>query len=695
MTDMLASIARLMRPDSIAVIGASDNAARIGGRPIRYLLAAGYTGAIYPVNPNYQTVQGLQAYPSVEALPQAPDLAIIALPAVPALAAAASCARLGVGAVIMFSADFAEAGEEGRQRQEELTRLSRDFGMAILGPNCLGAFNVSHRMYGSFSAIFESGFPEAGDVGIVSQSGGYGSHLTKIALQRGVKIGQWMTTGNEAGIDVGTGISWMAAQPDIRIILAYAEGVHARDTLVAGLSAARAAGKPVLFFKSGGSEVGAAAVQTHTAAMSGADAVFDGMLAQFGAIRMPHTEAMVDAAYLLQRAPRAAGNRIGLVTISGAVGVQMADAAAENGLAVPPMPEAAQAAMKQLNPYAAVRNPVDITAQAFNDLDLVRQNLDIVLQNPDYDALVAFFTVTAGSKAIAPGLSAALSPLPKQHPTKPMVLCIVADRDTIARYEEAGFAVFEDPYRAMAALGVLAKLAQGSQPDAKALSADLLTAADAALARHDGTEAGAKAVLAALGIPVPAGRVAPSAADAAVVARELDAAVAVKIHSAAILHKSEAGGVALNLRSPEAVEQAAAGMLQRLPDASGVLVERMADPGLEFILGLHHDAELGPVIMLGLGGFHAELYQDACFRLAPVSVAEARRALMSLRGSKAFAGFRTQKAADIDAVAQAAATLSAYFATRSDRIGSLEINPLRALPPGRGVVACDAVLLKR
>lgn len=695
MTDLLAGIARLMRPDSIAIIGASDNATRIGGRPIRYLLAAGYKGAIYPVNPNYQTVQGLPAHASVDALPQVPDLAIIALPAVPALAAAASCARLGVGAVIMFSADFAEAGEEGRKRQEELTRLGRDSGMAILGPNCLGAFNVSHRMYGSFSAIFESGFPEAGDVGIVSQSGGYGSHLTKIALRRGVKIGQWMTTGNEAGIDVGLGIQWMASQPDIRIILAYAEGVHSRDTLVAGLSAARAAGKPVLFMKSGGSEVGAAAAQTHTAAMSGADAVFDGMLAQYGAIRMPHTEAMVDAAYLLQHAPRMAGNRVGLVTISGAVGVQMADAAAENGLAVPPMPESSQAAMKQLNPYAAVRNPVDITAQAFNDLDLVRQNLDIVLQNPDYDALVAFFTVTAGSKAIAPGLSAALSPLPRQHPAKPMVLCIVADRDTIARYEDAGFAVFEDPWRAMAALGVLAKLAQGSQPEAAALPADLLAAADAALARHDGTEASAKAVLAALGVPVPNGCIAQSALGAAEAARSLGGAVAVKIHSAEILHKSEAGGVVLNLRTSEAVEAAAAEMLQRLPQAGGVLVEQMAAPGLEFILGLQHDAELGPVIMLGLGGFHAELYQDVCFRLAPVSAAEARRALLGLRGSRAFNGFRNQAVADIDAVAQAAATLSAYFAARGARIASLEINPLRALPPGQGVIACDAVLLTR
>lgn len=695
MTEAASDISKLMRPASVAVIGASDNAARIGGRPIRYLLDAGFDGTIYPVNPNYESVQGLKAYPAVDVLPQVPDLAIIALPAAPAMMAAETCARIGVGAIIMFSADFAEAGAEGRSRQDALTRLGQDSGMAILGPNCLGAFNASHRMYASFSAIFENGFPTPGNVGIVSQSGGYGSHLTKIALQRGVRIGQWMTTGNEAGIDVGTGIAWMASQPDIQIILAYAEGVHSRETLVAGFSAARDAGKPVLFMKSGASEVGAAAAQTHTAAMSGADAVFDGMLMQFGVIRMPDTEAMVDAAYLLQRAPRAAGNRVGLVTISGAVGVQMADAAIQNGLTTPPLPETLQAALKALNPYAAVRNPVDITAQAFNDLNLVRQNLEIVLQNQAYDALVAFFTVTAGSKSIAPGLSAALSPLPMLHPTKPMVLCIVADADTIARYEEAGFAVFEDHNRAMAALGILARLVERLAPEAVALPSNLLSDADAALLRHDGTEATAKALLSALGVPVPAGRVARSAAEAAEAAATIGGAVAVKVHSSAVLHKSEVGGVSLGLRTPDVVRAATADMLQRIPGAAGVLVEAMAAPGLEFILGLHHDAELGPVIMLGLGGFHAELYQDVCFRLAPVSALEARRALMSLRGSKAFNGFRTQPAADIDAVAQTAATLSAYFAARSDKLASLEINPLRALPPGQGVIACDAVLLTR
>lgn len=685
---MTIDLNRLMRPRSVAVIGASENPTRIGGRPVRYLLDAGFEGPIYPVNPNYDTIQGLKAYASVIDLPEAADMAIIALPAVPAMAAIKQCVERGIGGAVLFSADFAEAGAEGRTRQDELSRIVHESGMALLGPNCLGAFNVAQRFYASFSAIFERGFPEGGNVGIISQSGGFGSHLAKMALQRGVKIGQWLTTGNEAGVDVGQGIQWLAAQPEISIILAYAEGVHSRQTLVAGLEAAQQAGKPVLFMKSGSSAIGAAAAQTHTAAMSGSDMVFDGMLQQFGAIRMTGTEAMVDAAYLMQRAPRPRGNRVGLISISGAVGVQMADIAAQVGLDVPAMPDEAQARLKTINPYAATRNPVDVTAQAFNNLDLVRENLDVVLREEGLDALVAFFTVTAGSKSIAPRLSQILSPLPVRYPEKPMVLCIVADHEIVEAYEAAGFAVFEDHNRAVTALGVLARL---PRRDKEPLPERDFSRAAEALRRHDGTEFSAKAVLAAAGLPVPKGGVATDSGRAVGVALELGLPVAVKIHSAEILHKSDIGGVALNLASPQDVARVASGMLERL--GHSVLVESMAPPGAELILGFQHDAELGPTVMIGLGGVQAEIYGDAVCRLAPVSAAEAMRALKSLRGRKMLEGFRGLPVADLQAAAEAIENLSQFFAAHAAEIGSLEINPLRVLE--QGVIACDAVLLRR
>lgn len=691
MLDQATAIASLMRPDSIAVIGASDNPARIGGRPIRYLLDAGFTGKVLPVNPNYREIQGLTCYPTVWDLPPAPDLAIIALPAAAAVSAFRDSAERGVRGAIIFSADFAESGEQGRQRQAELTAIARRHGVALLGPNCLGAFNAAHRFYGSFSAIFEDQFASPGNVGIVSQSGGYGSHLCKVALRRGVKVGQWMTTGNEAGLDVGDCIGWMASQPDIGIIVAYAEGVRTRDQLVAGLRAAAEADKPVIFLKAGNSAVGAEAVRTHTAAMSGSDAVFNGMLTQFGATRVGSTEAAADAAYLLQRMKsKPLGNRVALVTISGAVGVQMADAATEHGLELPALPPEAQKALKEINPFAAVRNPVDVTAQAFNRLELVRDNLEIVLRDGTFDALVAFFTVTAGSKAIAPQLSSILSPLPERYPHVPMLLCVVADAERVSAYEDAGFVVFEDHHRAIAALATAMRRRSAPRSDAL-IRPDQLAAFTAQLTLHDGSEHSAKRVLETIGIAAPKRAVADSPNAAVHAARALGLPVAVKVHSPDILHKTEVGGVFLALENKSEVEHAARDILERLATGA-VMVEVMAPPGLELIVGCRSDPELGPVIMMGIGGVTAELYNDVVFRLAPIGEEEARLALRALRGWPLFLGFRGAPVADIDAAATAIARLSAAFASDCNAIVELEINPLRVLAAGCGVIACDAAI---
>ena len=688
MSKLSDAICALMNPRSVAVVGASDNTARIGGRPIRYLLEAGFRGPIYPVNPKHDVIQGLPAYPSLIDLPQAADVAIIALPAAGAIEALRQAAESGTRGAIIFSADFAESGEEGRQRQDCLAAIAREHGVALLGPNCLGAFSASSRFYGSFSAMFEEGFSPAGNVGIVSQSGGYGSHLCKVMLRRGVKVGQWMTTGNEAGLDVGDCIGWMAGQPEVGVIVAYLEGVRERASLVSGLASAAQAGKPVLFLKAGTSEVGAAAVRTHTAAMSGSDAVFDGMLAQMGAIRVTSTEAAADAAYLLQRAPRPKGKRVALVTISGAAGVQMADAASAHGLHVAPLPDKDQIALKELNPFAATRNPIDVTAQAFNRLELVRDNMDLVLKSGTYDALVAFFTVTAGSNSIAPALSQILSPLPQAYPDIAMVLCIVADATKVSFYEDAGFVVFEDHHRALAALTVAMRPAAG-----EAVSTPEGDVAHIDLAAHDGTEHSAKAILQSVGVRVPAGRVASSPRAAVDAAIEIGLPVAIKVHSSTIIHKTEVGGLRLNLRDPEEIEEAAA---QLAALGSGrVLVEAMAPEGVELILGFHHDPELGPVVMIGLGGVMAELYRDVVFRLAPLGVEDARAAIEALRGHALLTGFRGKPLADINAAAEAVARVSSMFAHHADKIEAIEINPLRVLENGMGVIACDAVLVIR
>lgn len=503
-------------------------------------------------------------------------------------------------------------------------------------------------------------------------------------------------------MDVAACLDWMVQQPDLDIVLAYLEGVRDRAALTAALDRARSLGKLVLVMKAGVSQVGAQAAHTHTAAMAGADRVFDGMLRQHGALRVPDTEALADTAYLLQRCPRPRGIRLGIASISGAVGVQMADAAELYGLAVPAMPEHAQRALREINPFAAPRNPVDITAQAFNDIGLVERNFDVMLAQGSFDALVAYFGVTAGSPTLGPQLAATLSALPKRYPITPMVLCIFAPPEIVRAYEDAGFAVFEDPARAVAAMGRAARLDTSSPVGERAVMvASNWLRARAQVMAHDASEASAKAVLHALGVSVPAHRVAANAAQAAVCAQALGFPVALKLHGAGLLHKSELGGVVLSLNNAEAVQDAAQAMAEHLSVTapewadSGFLVERMVGRGVECFIGLQHDPQLGPMVAIGFGGVHAELFQDVVVRLAPVSSAEVRCALDQLRCAPLLSGYRGEPACDVDALVDTVVRLGDFFSAHGDVVSAIEINPLRVLPKGQGVVACDAVVVSQ
>jgi acyl-CoA synthetase (NDP forming) len=709
MSDLSSACARgldaLMYPRSIAIVGASEDAARIGGRPLAYLRRSGFTGALYPVNAIRTTVQGLTAYRDIDSLPEAPDLVIVAVSADAALEAVAACARRRVPAMVIFSADFAETGAEGLARQARMETMAAAADICILGPNCLGAFNASHQMFATFSSVFEENFPTCGNVGIVSQSGGYGGHIVTAAQRRGVRVGQWLTTGNEAGVDVADCLAWMVRQAGIDIVLAYAEGVRNHETLTRALNEARTLSKPVLFVKAGVSTVGAMAAQTHTAALAGADKVFDGMLRQHGALRMPDTEAMVDTAYLLQCCPRPQGARLGIASISGAVGVQMADSADLHGLSIPAMPMEAQRALREINPFAAPRNPVDITAQAFNDMSLVERNFDIMLAHGAFDAMVTYFGVTAGSPTLGPKIVKALAGLPARYPAIPMVLCAFAPPEIVRTYEKGGYAVFEDPARAVAALGMAMRLA-ALLPVASAPTDDTYWAeARARIAAHDGTEKTAKDVLDALGVATPARRVAADAEAAVNASLELGFPVALKLHGAGILHKSELGGVVLDLDSADAVREAVADMSARIPAMAagnqaahegphGFLVERMVPGGVECFIGLQHDPQLGPMVAIGFGGVLAELFQDVVIRLAPLTEQDVHAALAQLRSTPLLYGYRGRPACDVDALVRMVVRLSAFFAANADVVSSIEVNPVMVLPQGQGVVACDAVLLK-
>ncbi len=689
----------VLRPRSVAVIGASDSPTRIGGRPIRYLLEAGFQGPIYPVNPKHRRVQGLAAVAAIDEVTDPVDLAIIAVPAPDVIRIVETCAARGVRGVVIFSAGFAETDTNGRDAQRRLSEIAAATGMRIVGPNCLGVYNSSIGFFGTFTTTLEVGFPADGGVGLVSQSGAYGSHLSLLAKQRRIGVRYWITTGNEADVTVPESIEWLADQDDVSVIVAYAEGITEPATLIRALDKARAAHKPVVFMKVGTSAVGAAAARSHTASLAGVDAIYDAAFRQFGAYRARSTEDMLDVAYAASFGVFPSSGRVALLSISGGVGVQMADAAVAAGLDVAPMSDDAQARLKAALPYASPRNPVDITAQAFNNVDLIADNLDLILADGRYDSIVAFFTYVAAANGMVDPIRDTLGSAKARHPDTVIVLSIVGPPEVVRQYEAVGCPVFEDPTRAVQAVAALHRFA--ALFDRTPSEAPGVVATETPLPAGPIGEHAAKRILAAAGLPIADERLARTADEAVQAADALGYPVAVKLASADVVHKTELGAVVLDVASAAAVHDAFETVTARARSArpsaavDGALVSRMVTGGVETILGVQRDPTFGPVVMFGLGGVFVETLNDVSFRVAPFDETEARRMIAETKGSAILDGARSGRPFDVAALAAALARLSTFAAGHGDELESAEVNPFVVLPQGQGAAALDAVMLRR
>jgi acetate---CoA ligase (ADP-forming) len=686
----------LFAPESVAVIGASDDPARLGGRPIRYLLEAGYAGAIYPVNPKRDRVQGLKAYPSIDSLPQVPAVALVVVPAQAARDAVAACANRGVRGIYLLSGGFSESGAEGEQIQREIARIARSAGMRILGPNCLGAFNAETRFFGTFASALQGHLPRSGPVAIVSQSGAYGQHLSFLARRRGLDVKYMISTGNEIDVELAECIGWLAEQPEITVIAAYAEGLRSGLRMTHALESARRARKAVVFVKVGASEVGARAAASHTAALAGADPVHDGVFRQFGAWRATSTDEQVDVTYACVRAPAMGGREVGIVSVFGGFGVQAADAAQHAGLRVSPLPAHARSRLEPLLPSGGVGNPIDVTGQAVNDLGLLSETLSIVCDHGGYDALFVCLTTTPLASALEQPMREALTRSTGAfRRERPVVLLMVAEPGVVEAYEAEGFLVFEDVVRAVNAIGAVAAL--GRSFDRHAPAPAVLPAPQEIPTTP--SEVDAKRLMRCAGVAVLPETLTTSEEQAAVAAREAGGPVALKITSPDIVHKTEIGGVMLDLTGDAAVRDGYRKMLARVAQAApharieGILVAPMAGPGVETILGVARDPTFGPIVMFGLGGVFAECFRDTSFRVAPIDAEEALRMIDETRASVLLRGWRGTPAADVDALVAALVNLSRFAAANADRIESIDINPFLVRAAGEGAVALDATVL--
>jgi len=698
MTDQsIARLARMLSPRSVAIIGASDNAGRIGGRPLAYLNNLGFAGDIYPVNPTRETVQGQRAWPSVLDIEGHVDAAIIAVPAPHVLQTVRDCATKGVQGCVILSAGFAEMGEEGAKAQAELTRIAQETGIRLAGPNCLGSINVHENFFATFSGAPGLQTPIKGGLSIVTQSGAFGGHLYYLSTKSRLGVRYVVTTGNECDVQVADGIRLCVEDPETKVIMAYSEGIRDGECMIEALEMAAQAEKPVIFMKVGRSEVGAVAATSHTASLTGEDAVIDAIFRQYGVHRARTTEELVDIAYTAINGRLPKGRRLGLITISGGVGVLMADAAEEHGLDVAPMSEAAQASMLELIPFASPRNPVDVTAQILNQLDLLPQFFSSLITDGKYDSALAFFTTGTSTKTSAAEFLASMQRMKEEHPEQFIVLSMLANEEQIRSYEELGYPVFEDPSRAVGAIAALASF-NDSYQRIKTRKTLTLPAA-AGLPDKSISETQAKSILEAAGIPVLNETLATSTDQA--VAAAADKPVAMKIVSPDVQHKTEIGGVILNVTGAEEVRTAFDTLQGRLrqhhPDArfDGILVSPMVEGGVEIIMGSSQDPVFGPVVMVGLGGILVEVLKDVSFRKAPFDVAEAHQMIGELRGNAVLDGVRGAPPADREALARTLSQLSLFAAAEKDHIDSIDINPFVVFAAGEGAVALDALIVAR
>ena len=684
----------LLAPRRIAVVGASSDPSRIGGRPIQYALAAGFRGKIYPVNPNRSEVQGLPAYRDLASIPGEIDLAIIAIPADGVAAQIEAAVARGAKAAVIFSAGFAESGPDGRRRQDDLRQLCLDLCIRVLGPNCLGVFNAAIGHTATFASFLENS-PPSGRIALVSQSGAYAGYLATLAGNRGIGISHWVTTGNEMDVGIADIIEHFSLDESIVAIGCVAEGIHEGQAFIRAVERTHDAGKPLVLLKMGRTVFGATAAQSHTAALAVDDAVLEAVVRQAGGLRVATTQDFLDVLYALQFLRPLEGRRLGIVTVSGGAGVIMADAAFAQQLTVPPLPLCTQQRLKTGNPLGSMTNPVDITAQALNELELAGAPIRAMLAEGGYDAVVGFFMNWLSSPVTGPKLRAVLADLLRETRGAAFALSAIGPRDMVAEYERQGIPVFEDPTRAVAAFGAMARIGEALRTP----RIDAPEPADVPLASgQERDEVRAKAILARAGLPLLSEELARDPAEARAAANRIAGPVALKIVSPDLPHKTDGGGVRLGLEGGGAVEEAATEMLAsmklRFPDAriAGLLVSPMISDGIEMIAGTTLDPTFGSVVMIGFGGIFVEFMRDVSFRYGAIGVGEALRMIDELQGRRLLDGVRGHPPADVAALAKAVALLSRFGAANADRLQGVEINPLLVRPQGHGCVMLDALL---
>jgi acetyl coenzyme A synthetase (ADP forming)-like protein len=690
-----AAIGGFLAPHSVAVIGASRTRGTIGGEVFHNLLASEFNGPVFPVNPKAEVVQSVPAFPSILDVPAPVELAVVVVPAGAVLDIVRECGAKGVRGLVVISSGFAEVGNEGRARQRELLKTCREFGMRLIGPNCMGIMNLNPDV--RLNATFGPQVPPHGHVAFSSQSGALGLAVIEYAGDLGLGLSSFVSVGNKADISGNDLLYYWADDEDTQVILLYLESFgnprkFARITREVGRT------KPIIAVKSGRSAAGARATSSHTGALLAAsDVTVDALFKQAGVIRTDTLGEMFDVASLLANQPAPAGNRVAILTNAGGLGILCADACEGAGLEVTPLPAEARSELAEFLPgEASLINPVDMIASA--SADDYRRAIGI-LAGAGADAIIVIFVppLLTRSEEVAAAIRDSCAAFSRPIP---ILSVFMSAHGVPTQLREGDIAIPayrfpEDAARALARAvqyGTWKQSPEGRIPNLRDIQGDEAAAVIAkALARELGwlRPDEVARLLSCYGIRQADWRIARSASAAAAAARELEGPVAVKAIAPTLVHKTEVGAVRLGLREPTRVAATAREMQQQVEklghQVEGFLVQRMVPQGVELIVGVVHDPLFGPVVAAGAGGTAVELTKDVAVRITPLTDSDANDMLRSLRIFPLLEGFRGAPAADTAAVEELLLRMSALVEAHPE-IAEMDLNPVMALPDQAMVV---------
>ena len=692
----------LYQPRAVAVIGASTNPAAIGSQVVSNLINHKYSGQIYPINPKYQEVGGLPCYASIDALPGVTDVLVIAVAARFVSDAVGAAGRKGIKFAVILSSGFAETGEAGKAAQQELLRVADESGIRLIGPNCQGLMNIADTIHIGFGAPYTLKY-RSGHVSLVSQSGAFGNSLVMGLDDAMVGLRRYISTGNEVATSSLDCIGDFLEDEQTHVVAGYVEGYRDAHRLAEIGSKALQLDKPLVLWKVGNSAAGALAAASHTANLAGGAGFYHAVFRQFGIVSVNDIDEMADCVRALSTGRRAAGNRVGVVTISGGAGIVLVDKCSELGLQVPPF---ATTTLNELRPrlpaFASLANPLDVTAGAVTDPEGLVAALQLVVDDPSVDMLALALAATSGrTGTIAAQAIAALA----SKTDMPILVAWNAPHSLNGEaydiLKKAGIPVYSSPVRCARGLGAIweyssARMRQSAKGQEVASSAEPVQLNQACAGLLN--EFDSKQVLQAYGLAATAEAVVHDATGAVEQIRKIGFPAVMKLLSADLPHKSDIGGVKVGIADEAAVRDAY-GELQDVAEThagsariDGILVQEMVRGGVEVILGAVVDPSFGPMVMFGSGGVHAEVLNDVTFRMAPLQRADARAMIEETRAFKLLQGVRGAPPADIEALTEALLALGRLVVERQHDLIDVDINPLFVLPIGDGVRAADAVV---